>query len=146
MTQRSAFQSPFSATVQSEYRIPVSGKVDGYLRGLVAFNGKSQTDPTSIWDDVGAYALVNLFAGIRDPQGKWEISLFAKNILETDKALARTNPLTTSYRQLGLGGFANGRPVLTGPTSAIATSTYTGVTTTPPREFGINVRYAFGSR
>lgn len=145
-TQRSAFQSPFSATVQSEYRIPVSSKFDGYLRGLVAFNGKSQTDPVSVWDDVSAYALVNLFAGIRDPQGKWEVSLFAKNIFETDKALARTNPLTTSYRQLGFGGFANGRPILTGPTSAIATSTYTGVTMTPPREFGINVRYAFGSR
>lgn len=146
VSQRAAFQSPFSATLQSEYRVPVSGKLDGYLRGLVSFNGKSQTDPTSPWDDVKAYALVNLYAGIRDPQGRWEVSLFAKNLLETDRELTRTNPLFTSYRQLGFGGIQNGRPVLTGPTAAVATSTYTGVTMTPPREFGINVRYAFGSR
>jgi iron complex outermembrane receptor protein len=36
--------------------------------------------------------------------------------------------------------------VFTGPTAATSTSTYTGVTTTAPREFGINIRYAFGSR
>ncbi|MCI4590574.1 TonB-dependent receptor [Sphingobium sp. BYY-5] len=146
VTQRSAFQSPFSATLQTEYRVPFSDRVDGYVRGLVAYNGRSQTDPTNIYDDVGAYALANLYAGIRDPQGRWEVSLFAKNLFETVKALSRTDPLSTSYQQLGLGGFQNGRPILTGPTSMTVTSTYTGVTTTPPREFGINVRYAFGGR
>lgn len=140
-SQRSAFQSPFSATLQSEYRVPISGKTDGYLRGLVSYNGKSQTDPTNIYDDVGAYALVNLYAGIRASDGAWEVSLFAKNLFETEKALTRTSPLSTSYQQLGFGGFG-----LTGPTAATFTSTYTGVTMTPPREFGLNVRYAFGSR
>jgi iron complex outermembrane receptor protein len=145
-SQRSAFQSPFSATLQSEYRVPISGKTDGYLRGLVSYNGKSQTDPTNIYDDVGAYALVNLYAGIRASDGAWEVSLFAKNLFETEKALTRTSPLSTSYQQLGFGGFGPTGPILTGPTAATFTSTYTGVTMTPPREFGLNVRYAFGSR
>ncbi|HUD30939.1 MAG TPA: TonB-dependent receptor [Novosphingobium sp.] len=145
-SQRSAFQPPFSATLQSEYRVPISDRTDAYLRGLVSYNGKSQTDPTNIYDDVGAYSLVNLYAGIRAPDGAWEVSLFAKNLFETEKALTRTTPLSTSYQQLGFGGFGPAGPILTGPTAATYTSTYTGVTMTPPREFGINVRYAFGSR
>lgn len=146
VSQRSAFQSPFSATLQTEYGVPISRAVEGYLRGLVAYNGRSRTDPSNVYDDVGAYALANLYAGIRDAEGGWEIALFAKNLFDTAKALSRTDPLTTSYQQLGFGGIQNGRPVLTGPTSVTATSTYTGITSTPPREFGVNVRYAFGGR
>lgn len=147
VTQRAAFLPPFSASIQSEYNLPISSKVGGYVRGLISYNGKSKTDPTSIYDDVDAYALVNLYAGIRDTDGMWEISLFAKNLFKTEKALSRSNPLITNYRQLGFNGeFSNGRPVFTGPTSASFTSTYTGVTMTPPREFGINVRYSFGNR
>lgn len=137
VSQRSGFQAPFSATLTSEYTLPVSNKVDAYLRGLLNFSGRSQTDPTNIYDDVGSYGLVNLFAGIRDPKGAWEVSLFAKNLFDTTKTLTRTNPLLTSYL------------IPTGATSTVAatyTSTYTGVTSTAPREFGINVRYAFGSR
>ncbi|XJJ69559.1 TonB-dependent receptor (plasmid) [Novosphingobium sp. BL-8A] len=145
VTQRSSFQPPFSATLLSEYRQPISNKMDGYLRGLLVFNGKSQSDPTNIYDDVSAYALVNLFAGIRDPKGAWEVSLYAKNIFEVNKILSSGSPLSTSYQQLGFGGFSATGPVFTGPTAATATSTYTGISMTPPREFGISVRYAFGS-
>ncbi|MGO4170343.1 TonB-dependent receptor [Novosphingobium sp. YAF33] len=146
VTQRSAFQPPFSATLQSEYSLPISNRFDGYLRGLVTYNGKSQSDPTNIYDNVGDYALVNLYAGIRDPKGMWEVSLYAKNLFEVEKALSRTSPLSTSYQQLGFGGFGPNGPILTGPTAATTTSTYTGITMTPPREFGLNVRFSFGSR
>lgn len=135
VSQRSGFQSPFSATVTTEYHRPISDNVDAYLRGLFSFNGKSQTDPINIFDDVDAYGLLNLYAGIRDPEGAWEVSLFAKNLLDTTKTLTRTNPLFTSFRDTAALGAAT-----------TFTSTYTGVTTTAPREFGINVRYAFGSR
>jgi iron complex outermembrane receptor protein len=135
VSQRSGFQSPFSATITSEYRVPVSDRMDGYLRGLLNFNGNSRVDPTNIYDDVDSYGLLNLYAGVRDVDGAWEVSLFAKNLFETTKTLTRTDPLFTSYRNAA-AGFA----------ATTATSTYTGVTTTAPREFGINVRYAFGSR
>ena len=148
VSQRASFQAPFTATLQSEYSMAVSDHVDGYLRGLVSYNGKSQTDPTSIYDDVGAYALANLYAGVRDPDGAWEVSLFAKNLFDTTKTLSRTNPLSTSYQVLNWGGAfdGNGRPVFTGASPVTTTSPYTGVTTTPPREFGVNVRFSFGSR
>lgn len=149
VTQRSAFQSPFSATLTSEYRMPISNALDGYVRGLLSYNGKSQVDPTNVWDDVSDFALFNLYAGVRDPEGMWEISLFAKNLFETEKALTRTDPTFTSYQQLNWGGQfdpTTGRPVFTGTTPTTYTSTYNTVTMTPPREFGINIRYSFGSR
>jgi iron complex outermembrane receptor protein len=146
VTQRSAFQAPFSATLQTEYWRPVSDEVHGYIRGLVSYNGRSQVDPTIRFDDLDPYALVNLYTGIRDPEGRWDVGLFVKNLFKTTKTLTRTNPLATSYQQLGFGGFGPTGPIFTGPTAETFTSTYTGVTTTPPREFGINVRYAFGSR
>lgn len=147
VSQRSSFMSPFSATVTSEYNMAVSDTVDGYVRGLFSFSGKSQGDPANTYDSVGAYGLLNLYTGVRDADGRWEVSLFVKNVFDTTKVLTRTEPYFTSYQQLGFAGqFENGRPVFTGPAAATYTSTYTGATVTPPREFGISLRYAFGSR
>ncbi|WP_336968586.1 TonB-dependent receptor [Sphingobium aromaticiconvertens] len=141
VSQRAAFLPPFTATLQSEYKLPVTDKVDGFLRGLVNYSGKSQGDPANNFDNVGAFALANLYAGIRDPEGAWEVSLFAKNLFDTTKVLTRTTPLFTPYQQIT--GFTP-----TGATTAAQTftSTYTGATVTPPREFGLNVRFFFGSR
>ncbi|WP_375188602.1 TonB-dependent receptor [Sphingobium yanoikuyae] len=141
VSQRAAFLPPITATLQSEFHTAISGKTDGFIRGLVNYNGKSKGDPGNNYDDVSAYALVNLYAGIRDPDGGWEISLFAKNLFDTTKVLTRTTPLFTGYQQIT--GFT-----ATGATTAAAsyTSTYTGATVTPPREFGVNLRFAFGSR
>jgi iron complex outermembrane receptor protein len=132
---------PVTVTLQSEYHTAISGKVDGFVRGLVNYNGKSQGDPGNSFDQVGAYALTNLYAGIRDPDGGWEVSLFAKNLFDTTKVLTRTAQLFTSYQQIT--GFT-----ATGATTAATTvnSPYTGGTVTPPREFGVNVRFYFGSR
>ena len=38
------------------------------------------------------------------------------------------------------------RPTVVRLPAATYTSTYTGITTTPPREFGVNLRVALGSR
>ncbi|WHO38964.1 TonB-dependent receptor [Sphingobium sp. AP49] len=138
VSQRAAFLPPITATLQTEYRASLSSAMDGFIRGLLNYNGKSQGDPGNNYDDVSAYALVNLYAGIRSPDGGWEISLFAKNLFDTTKVLTRTTPLFTPYQQV-TGG--------TPPTvAATYTSTYTGATVTPPREIGVNLRFAFGSR
>ena len=133
VTQRSSLSAPLSGNFQTEYRLPISSATTGFMRGLVTVYGDSQNDPTNPVDNVKAYALVNLFAGIRDPKGAWEISLYAKNVTETGRVLTRSStPLTTGFN-VGATGF-------TGVT------TYYGVTYTNPREFGLNVRYAFGTR
>jgi iron complex outermembrane receptor protein len=136
LSQRSSFQPPFSTTIQSEYNRPI-GNFDGFVRGLVNYNGNSQGDPTNPFDDVDAYALVNLYLGVRAPDKAWEVTLYAKNLFDTTKVLTRTDPLSTSYQQLSTSFVAS---------AATYTSTYTGVTTTPPREFGVNLRVALGSR
>lgn len=139
-TQRSSFQPPFSFTLQSEYRMDLSSISQAYLRGLFSFYGNSQADPTNSFDNVDSYGLLNLYTGLRDHAGQWEISLFVKNAFNVEKALARSSPQTTGYQ------------VLTPPTfrttaGATATSTYVGITSmTPPREFGLSMRYAFGAR
>ena len=145
LTQRSSFQPPFSTTIQSEYSLPI-GAFEGYVRGLVNYNGKSQGDPTNAFDDVSDYALVNLFAGVRSADKGWEVSVYAKNLFNTTKVLTRTDPLSTSYQQLP-GAIIGGVPTITGRPSAVTyTSTYTGITTTAPQEFGVTLRVALGSR
>ena len=62
-------------------------------------------------------------------------------VIDTNKTLTRSDPLFTSYRNPSIPDPVTGRP-----SPQTYTSTYTSVSTTAPREFGINVRYAFGSR
>ncbi len=139
VSQRSSFQPPLSATLQAEYGMPVTDGTDAYIRGIASYFGNSQSDPSNIYDNVKQYAMVNLFAGIRDPKGNWEISLFAKNLFDTVRVLSRTDPLSSTYQVLQPPTYRSAAAVTT-------TSTYTGITTTPPREFGLNARFSFGSR
>jgi iron complex outermembrane receptor protein len=120
--------------------MPISGSMDGYLRGLLTWRGKSEVDPSNPFDDVGAYGLVNLFAGVRDAAGAWEVSLFAKNLFDTLKTTSvDSSPFNTAITYVNL---ANNRPF----GSASYQSYYSGVSVTPPQEFGITARFSFGSR
>jgi iron complex outermembrane receptor protein len=139
VSQRSSFQSPFSATATAEYNLPITAGTNGYVRGLFTYNNRSQNDPTSPFDEIKAYGLLNVYAGIRDPDGMWEVNLFAKNLLDTTRVLSRTTPLSTTYQVLQPPTFRAAAAVTT-------SSTYTAITTNPPREFGLNARFAFGSR
>jgi iron complex outermembrane receptor protein len=139
VTQRSSYQPPFSATLQTEYHQPIAEGVDGFGRGLFTLNGAAQGDPQFAYDQVDAYGLVNLFLGIRDPKGMWELSLFGKNLFDVDKATTVNLPATTSYQQLS-------PPTFRTTIGQTFTSPYTQISTTPEREFGLNFRFSFGSR
>lgn len=133
VNQRANDAPVFSGNIQAEYHAPISSNVDGYLRGLFTYYGNSQGDPLNRYDDVKGYGMLDLFLGIRDPDGAWEVQAFAKNLTNTYRTLSRTAPITSTI------GLTNG-------TSAAAFTNYRGVSSTAPREFGLNVRYAFGSR
>lgn len=139
VTQRSSNQAPFSATLQAAYSFPVSDRVDGFTRGLFNFLGNSKNVPTNAFDDVDSYGLLNLYAGIRDPEGMWEVNFFAKNVLDKVKATRFNAPAVTSYQVLQ-------PPTFTTTAGESATSTYSVIGTTAPREFGLTVSFAFGSR
>lgn len=123
-------QARWSGSMQAEYAMPVSDKATGYLRGFASWKGDSVGFEINPYDQVKAHALVDLFLGVRDPDGAWDVSLFAKNVFNVHRVLTRTDtPLST---------------VLS--TGAFNTTRYLGITANDPREFGVNVRFAFGSR
>lgn len=136
---RAQITPPWSGNVVSEYYLPVTDTMDGYLRGLLTVYGKNQNDPSNPVDNVSAYALLNLYAGVRDPKGGWDVAFYAKNITNTEKVLARgATALTTPFNVLAASN--------TGITTYRGGSATFGLVMTQPREVGINVRYAFGSR
>ncbi len=128
------FLPEWTGTAQAEYNLPLSDRADIYLRGLVSWRGKTRNDPENNFDNVGAYGLLNLYAGVRAPDGAWEVAFYGKNIANTTRLTSRESSAI------------NVSPIeLAGPSTSL-TSRYTNVTVTPAREFGINLRFALGSR
>lgn len=141
--QSATFQPKLSGAVQAEYNRPVTDSMDGYLRGLLSWRGKSETDPNNRFDDVGAYGIFNLYGGLRAADGAWEVSLYAKNIFDTTKLVNQDDvPQFTSTSDILL----NNSFQFVGLGSTSFNSRYTGVIVTPPREVGVTFRLAFGSR
>ena len=127
--------------MQSEFTTALNGSIDGYLRGLLSLKGNSQQDPVNSFDDLGSYGLLNLYAGIRGTSGNWEVALYAKNIADKLAVTSRTNgAIATPLR----GGIPLGGGAVSAGTSSA--TNYFGITTTEPREFGVNLRFSFGSR
>lgn len=134
VNDRLSFAPDWSGTLQAEYTLPVTATMDVFGRGLYTYYTDNVQDPNNSYDNVDAYGLLNLYAGIRSNDGVWEVSLFARNLTDTAEVLNRGNsaaatPYTTTT---GVG------TSLAGP--------YMTASFTPPREIGLNVRYAFGSR
>ncbi|MEO6093753.1 MAG: TonB-dependent receptor [Novosphingobium sp.] len=139
INRRSAQSPKFSANIQSEFGFDITSSMDGFVRGLYAFNGKTVNDPDNVFDNVGSYGLLNLYAGIRDKDGAWEITLFGKNILRERQILnVGGTQLSTTYRQLT-------PPTFRVPVTNSFVSEYRDISVTAPREFGVNLRVAFGS-
>lgn len=142
--QSATFQPEWSGVLRAEYTLPVGDKMDGYLRGLFSWKGKSRTDPNNPYDDVRAYGLLNLFGGLRSQDGSWEVSVYAKNLFDVTKLISQDELAQfTSVTDVYL------RPPtfsVSGIGSTVYSSRYAGVSVTAPREFGVTFRAAFGSR
>ena len=113
--------------------------MDAFARGLFSYYGKSKGDPTNSIDDQSGYGLLNLYAGLRAPDGGWEVNFFAKNVFDTVRTTRFGSPAVTSYQELA-------PPTFMSTVGKAFTSTYSVIETTPPQEFGVNIRIAFGSR
>jgi iron complex outermembrane receptor protein len=121
----------FTFNVESEYDQPINADVSAFARGLVNYNSSN-----SLTGIVGftsaAYATVDLYLGLRHPDGQWEVSLFAKNLNNSQAIISNGSPATTAGT-LGNTFQPNG-------------SGYDTVMTILPRQYGVTARYAFGSR
>lgn len=140
VNDRLSFSPDWSGTLQAEYSLPVSAKMDAFGRGLYTYYTDNVQDPNNPYDNIDAYGLLNLYAGLRSSDGAWEVSVFARNVTNTGEMLSAGNgAVALSYQQLL-------PPAFTTSTGASLASPYTTTRFTPPREIGLSVRYAFGSR
>lgn len=126
----SSIAPKWQGSVNGEFSQPFSDNLDGFLRGLVTWKGSSVGDLANQFDQTKSYALVNLYAGLRDPDGAWDVTLFAKNLTDTRRVTARTGVAQSTV----LGG------------RAVDSTQYVGINVTEPRQFGVSARIAFGSR
>jgi iron complex outermembrane recepter protein len=139
VTYRSSLAPLWSAALQSEYRMPITSALDGYVRGLLSVYGDSENDPANPVDDYSGYELLNLYFGVRDPDGRWDVGFYGKNITETEEVLTRSSGTLATPYNIGTAG-------QNGVTNYYGGSTISGLTITAPREFGIAGRFSFGSR
>lgn len=141
---RSSSAAPWSGMVQAEYRHPINDWGEGFVRGFANWKGHADGDSINPIDQVRSYALIDLFGGIRDPNGIWEVTAFVKNVMNTRRVLTReANPLVTSLvPNQNLAPFGG-----TGTSIASSSATnYLAISTIAPREVGISLRFALGSR
>lgn len=108
-----------NVSLQSEYAQQI-GSAEGFVRGLVryvppAYNFERARETSS-------FTPVDLFVGLREPAGKWELSLWAKNLF--DRAVVY--PVPTAY----VNGYTGG---------------YSGINQAQRRKVGVTLRYDFDS-
>lgn len=129
----------WTSTLTSEYSFPFID-VEAYIRGLVTFYGNSENDPANPIDDVDAYNTINGYAGIRDPEGKWELMFYGKNLADTESVIHReASPATADYQVLQF----NGQGQVVGAQAGTGVTSYRQIGMNAQREFGINLRYNF---
>jgi iron complex outermembrane receptor protein len=133
----SASRLPYwNATFTSEYVHPVRDELDGFFRILASYypENKNRVEPNFT---VPNYSLVNLYLGVRSHDGAWEASIFARNAFNNETTLDHGQGANNQN-----GALNAAFPYLIHP----AGTGYFSVQTTPRREVGVNVHYAFGSR
>ena len=130
----------WSAVLQPEYTHRVNDRMDGFIRGVYSYYTSTKQNVNNPYDDVDAYGLLNLFTGLRSRDGSWELSVFAKNLLDEGLLLnAGNGPASTGYQQLQPPNYQTA-------VGASVVSPYMGsVRYTAPREVGAAIRYSFGS-
>lgn len=113
-------QAPWGVSANAEYRVPVSGNREVFVRGLANYVPKREDPFTNV--KYGDLLNNSVFLGVRGPDNAYEFSVFAKN-------LANVAVLTTRGSvQVDYSVFPTG---------------YAVGTVVRPREFGLNFRVGF---
>ena len=124
--------SPWAATVNGSYTVPI-GSLEGYFRFNLSYRGMNPNygnfATAGVSKGTPSYAILDLYAGVAGQEGVWDLGFFAKNVFDKQVELARTNVLNNVYSPY-----------------AVAPSGYNTVTASSPREIGVSLRVAFGSR
>ncbi|ARS26129.1 TonB-dependent receptor [Sphingomonas sp. KC8] len=121
---RIAEQPKFNLTANGEYRFSV-GDYEPFVRGLFSYRPGFQSTVANY--GYQSRSLLNLYLGLRGPERRWELTAFAKNVLNQQRITS-----------IGQGNFqigtANGAPFDSG---------YRLVNSSTPREFGVTMQFNF---
>lgn len=125
--------SPFQTTINGDYELPLTDSIAGYFRFNVNYKGKNPNFGNfrladGSYTSTKAYALVDLYAGLTGNKSGWDLGVYAKNVFNKQVELHRYLATNTVYALYA------------------APSGYNGVQVSLPREVGVSLRYAFGSR
>lgn len=71
----------WSATLNGDYYVPV-GSTEWYLRGLFTYRTKA-VDENVPGQQISDYGIINLYTGFRAADGAWDVSLWAKNLMDS---------------------------------------------------------------
>lgn len=117
----------FNISANTEYRFPavLGGEIVPFMRALVSY----RPGVTSEFNNFHYEALsnVNLYAGLRDGNSGWELTVFAKNLFD-DQKITNISP-GNSTTSTAFGDYDSG---------------YRVINSQVPREIGVTVSYAFG--
>lgn len=119
-----------SLSLNSEFSVPF-GANEWYLRGLLKHSGDRQNLSGSagignVVDEFDAYTVFNLYTGVRSAEGKWDVSLWAKNLTDDDTVLIQEGADATDIAATGDG-----------------IGSYTRVQLVKERTIGLTGRYHF---
>jgi outer membrane receptor protein involved in Fe transport len=120
----------WNVTFNTEYHhsLPLlSGNLEGFARGLLYYYPDNPN--ASIGYTVRAYAIGNLYLGVRDRERSWAATFYVKNIGGDNNITSKNSTQVYNY---GANFFGS-----TG---------YFYLTHTAPREYGLTLHYTFGSR
>jgi len=102
--QRLSGTSKWVGAVQARYETPVSERVVGYAAGDVSYRSKFfsavNDDPFS---EIKGYALVGAQLGVRAANGPWDVSVWARNLLDKDYLVTATVNATWGITQVAVG-------------------------------------------
>jgi iron complex outermembrane receptor protein len=116
-------------SVNSEYDITISDRLQGFVRGLYSFTPSTHLGLLAVNQDPRSIA--NLYIGAHPPGGKWEVDFFVKNLFGT---LGATNLFGEQYDS----GY------LLPSVQAVNYDTgYRSSAILRPRQFGVTLAYHF---
>jgi iron complex outermembrane receptor protein len=119
----------FNLSLTSEYSVPL-GAVEPFVRGVLTYRPGFSSERANYEYD--SFTLLNVFFGIRDPDNRWEVSLFAKNLLDQEK-----------ISNISIGTGQTSTSTFAGTAGAPFDSGYRQINLTLPREIGLSTRYSF---
>ena len=118
----------WSFTVNSEYYLPVGNNTEVYFRGLFKYtddrlNTEASAGIGNVAEDFKSFEILDLFVGWRSSNHDWDVSVWAKNVMDEDAVNFQQGPDQYDI--------------------AISDGSYTQTNTVNERTIGMTARYSF---